>query len=65
MPYQFNSYTTGEDCKREVNMERKEDMRAMVDTEVEEKSEYELLRDARVAKLVERLKPVQMALDAL
>jgi hypothetical protein len=46
-------------------MEKKEDVRAMVDTEVEEKSEYELLRDARVAKLVERLKPVQMALDAL
>jgi hypothetical protein len=46
-------------------MEKKEDVRAMVDTEVEEKSEYELLRDARVAKLAERFKPVQMALEAL
>jgi hypothetical protein len=46
-------------------MERKEDVRATVDTEVEEKLEYELLRDACVAKLAERFKPVQMALDAL
>jgi hypothetical protein len=46
-------------------MERKEDVRATVDTEVEEKLEYELMRDACVAKLAERFKPVQMALDAL
>jgi hypothetical protein len=46
-------------------MGRKEDVRAIVDTEVEEKSIYELLQDAHVAKLVETFKPVYMGLKAL
>jgi hypothetical protein len=40
-------------------------VKATVETEVEEKSEYELLRDAFVAKLVERFKLVHMSLEAL
>jgi hypothetical protein len=65
MSYQFISHNSREDCKGEVNMGRNEDVRATVDIEVEEKTEYELLRDACVAKLAETFKPVQMALEAL
>ena len=46
-------------------MERKEGVRATMDTEIEKKSLYELLQNACMAKLVETFKPVQMALKAL
>jgi hypothetical protein len=46
-------------------MGSKEEVRATEEGEVEEKTTYELLRDARVAELADSFKPVQMALEAL
>lgn len=46
-------------------MGRTEEVRVTADTDTEEKSAYELLRNERVAGLAERFKPVQRALEAM
>jgi hypothetical protein len=46
-------------------MGRTEEVRVTADTDTEEKSAYDLLRNAHVAELAERFKPIQRALEAM